>query len=113
MNSVKRLVLVATLALTFATTALAKPVGFKACASDEKPVAIVIEVNDNASPTVVKNVATAFKNAAEALASERLLTVEGFRFFVAGLSEESKQSIEIPGPPVVLEGTCKAAQKQR
>lgn len=106
----KRILVITLVAFLTASTLYAKPAGMKACTADGKNVGLVVEIADDASIAVSKSIAQAFTNAAAALPVERLVTAEGFRLFVSGLSDEAKQATEVPGPPRILDGSCKVSK---
>lgn len=107
----KRFLAAIALVLTLAGTADAKTLNFKACTADGKPATLTAVIADTAAVAVSENVASAFTKAAAALPAERLLTTEGFRLFVAGLTDEAKQSTELPGPPSIdAKGSCKVGK---
>lgn len=110
MNLVKKIVVTTCLTLFVATTLWAKPSGVKACTADGKNVGLVVTIDDDAPVSVLKNVSQAFTNAAASLPAARLITVEGFKLFAAGLSDESKEVTEVPGPPRILDGSCKVSK---
>lgn len=104
----KKALMAIALVLILAGSAAAKALTFSACTADGKPATLTAVINDNASIAVSQNVAQAFTNAAAALPAERLITFEGFKFFVAGLSDEAKQNVEIPEAPAIdVKGSCK------
>jgi len=37
------------------------------------------------------------------------VTGEGFKLFVSKLTDETKATSKVPGPPQIVEGSCKAA----
>ncbi len=96
------LILVATMSTLFAA-----PAEFKACTADSHPVTLTVDINDGASAEVAKSVDQAFTKAAASLPAEQLVTFLGFQLFKSGLSDEAKENVEVPGPPVVEKGSCK------
>lgn len=105
----KSIVIATLLSLTLAATAFAKPASFKSCTADQKVTILYVEVEEHAGESVLKNLKKAFDGAANALPASRLVTKEGFLLFVSGLSDEAKAVTDIPQPPQIVEGSCKAS----
>lgn len=111
----KRILTIVAITLALATNVFATQAYIGACTADGKPAALKVEIVDNASKEVADNVGNAFRAAASALPADKLVLIDGFKLFYAGLSEEAKQSISLPYPPIVdVKGSCKvAAQKDK
>lgn len=104
----KRALMALVLVIVLAGSAAAKTLSFKACTQDGKPATLIAVLTDTAPISVSDNVAKAFLSAAAALPAERLVDTEGYKLFVAGLSEEAKQNIQVPEPPAIdVKGSCK------
>lgn len=103
----KRLFLALALAVSLATVAYAKEFTFNGCTTDEKAVALVVDLVDITDHPVAEHVAVAFSEAAKLLSAEELQSEIGFYAFVGGLDETDLAAINgISGPPQVV-GECK------
>ncbi len=103
----KHIVISAILVCFLAVSAFAKTVNFTACTADGKPAILTTVITDTASIAVSANVAKAFTDAAAALPADRLIAFEGFKLFVAGLSDEAKENVQVPEAPAIEKGSCK------
>lgn len=104
----KRSLIAVAVALTLGVGLYAKDVKITACTADHKIAELGVTLDDRTPDSIAAEVRTAFVNAAKGLTAEAFVSREGFIAFVAGLSDEDKDSIVgIDGPPVIVAGSCK------
>lgn len=102
----KRFIIALILTFSCAVTAFARDFYVDLCTADKVAVQFYVDIADDTSENVDKNIITALEKTAKALPVDRLITEEGYTLFLSYLTDESKDADAIVSIIAISDKAC-------